>query len=137
MLNISAQIPPSLREADERLTAYGRWAMYRRPVKRCGSAEGAYMPGAGEVKESRREPREVLIGPDEAMRCQRALAKVPDRERIVLTVLYVPRGIHAEKQLRLLRIPARLSQQRHLDGLRMFGNMLRVVEAQEAFRRAA
>jgi hypothetical protein len=58
----------------------------------------------------------------DALICQRALARVSDAERVVLAVLYVPRRITAEQQLRMLRIPPRISRDRHLCGLRQFAN---------------
>ena len=63
----------------------------------------------------------------EALVCQRALARVADRERMVLSVLYIPRRLPPEAQLRLLRIPPQLSQQRHLAGLQIFDNWRRVL----------
>lgn len=145
MQNLSAPIPASLKAADERLHAYGRWAMYRPPTRRCGSAEGHYVPERGEeAMEARREPRETLIGPDEAAICQAALAMVRPSWRVVLAVLYVPRRtlskaghwktLKAEEQLRLLRIPPKLCQQRHLDGLKEFGGYLHLAEIQHKLK---
>jgi hypothetical protein len=45
----------------------------------------------------------------------------------VLTILYVPQRLPPQAQLRILRIPAQLSQVRHLAGLRMFDNLHRLV----------
>lgn len=121
---IAADIPPALSDADELLHRYGRWAMRRRRKLRCGSAEGGYhIP----PNDDDREPREVLMLNVDALACQRALARVPDRERIVLAILYVPHRMPAEMQLRLLRIPPKLSQERHLAGLQMFKNLHRIV----------
>lgn len=128
--NIAAEIPASLRYADEVLAAYGRWAADRPSAQRCGSAEGNYRPGAGEVLEQRRESKQWSLRHDEAMLCQRALSRVPDRERIVLSILYVPRRMPPEVQLRLMRIPPRLSRERQLAGLRMFDNIRQVLEMQ-------
>ena len=133
-VNIASDIPESLRDADELLMRFGRWAMHRRRQHHCGSAEGRYVAERGEALQARREAREVLMGAEEAMACQRALARVPDRERIVLEVLYVPkhigeRFVPPEAQFRVLRIPPRLSQVRHLSGLRMFDNLLMVVRS--------
>lgn len=66
----------------------------------------------------------------DALICQRALARVPDRERVVLAVLYIPRRTPPEVQLRILRIPPQLSQQRHLLGLRIFNNMRRLLSGE-------
>ncbi|MBD8051339.1 hypothetical protein [Limnohabitans radicicola] len=120
--NLSADIPQNLQEADERLTRYGRWAMERDRRHRCGSAEGRYRSFQDDED---RAPKEVLQHIDEALACQRALAKVPELERAVLVILYVPRRQPIEAQLRLAQIPARLCRERHLQGLRMFDNLLR------------
>lgn len=128
--NIAAEIPTSLRYADDLLSAYGRWAADRPSARRCGSAEGNYRPGAGEALDARRETRQWSLRHDEAMLCQRALARVPDRERVVLSILYIPRRLLPEVQLRLMRIPPRLSRERHVAGLRMFDNIRQVLEMQ-------
>ena len=120
--NLSADIPQNLQEADERLTRYGRWAMERDRRHRCGSAEGRYRSFQDDED---RAPKEMLQHIDEALACQRALAKVPELERAVLVILYVPRRQPIEAQLRLAQIPARLCRERHLQGLRMFDNLLR------------
>lgn len=123
-LDIAAEIPHGLRDADDLLYRYGRWAKDRIRLRSCGSAERAYRPPPNDLD---REPKPVLMHIDLAMACQRALARVPERERVVLTVLYVPRRIPAEVQLRLMRIPPRLSKERHILGLRMFDNRMKTV----------
>ncbi len=120
--NFAADIPAHLREADELLTRYGRWACDRGRRRRCGSAEGRYRSPANDDD---RQPREVLQPDLEALQCQRALARVPDLERVVLTILYVPQRLPVEQQLRLLRVPPRLCRERHLRGLTMFWNFFR------------
>lgn len=124
--NISADIPADLVRADEVLTQYGRWAAGRPTRHRCGSAERDYRPEAWQAVEARRTPKGLGLSLHEALTAQRALASVPDRERAVLVVLYVPRRMPPEVQLRLLRIPAKLSRERHLLGLRMFDNLFRI-----------
>ena len=118
--NIAAEIPLNLQEADERLHRYGRWAMDRQLRRSCGSAEGRYRSFQDDED---RAPREMLQHIDEALVCQRALARVPEQERKVLTILYVPQRLPIEAQLRLALIPPRLCQERHLRGLRMFDNL--------------
>ena len=125
--NIAADISPDLADADEALTLYGRWAADRDSKRRCGSAEGMYRPTGWQAVDARRTPKGLGLTLQDALLCQRALARVPDRERVVLAVLYVPRRLPAEAQLRLLRIPPLLSQQRHLVGLRMFDNLRRAL----------
>ncbi len=119
-VNLVQELPVDLREADERLTRYGRWAMDRLRRHTCGSAEGRYRSFQDDED---RAPREVLQHIDEALACQRALAKVPEQERKVLTILYVPQRLPIEAQLRMAHIPPRLCQERHLRGLRMFENL--------------
>ena len=123
--NLSAEIPLELLDADERLRLYGRWAMHRHKKQRCGSAEGDYhVP----PNDDDREPREMILGPDAAMVCQRALARVPGRERIVLAILYIPHRLPAAAQMRILGIPPRTSQERHLLGLKLWANWWRILD---------
>jgi hypothetical protein len=130
--DIAAAIPADLDEADDLLHRFGRWAMTRMTRRRCGSAEHAYRPTKDEEDLTQaREPREHLMHPTDAMRAQRALAEVPHKWRVVLEVLYVPRRggngriVKPELMLRLMRIPPKLSRERHIDGLRMFANIHR------------
>ena len=129
--NLSADIPESLRDADELLTKYGRWAMWRDSRRKCGSAEGNYKAPANDDD---RQPREQIMPMLDALDCQRALARVPAVQRVTLQILYIPlhvngRQVPAEKQCRLLRLPPRLMQERHIPGLRMFANLLKVVHS--------
>jgi len=119
--NFVRQIPPSLADADKTLHDYGRWAMWRHKYQRCGSAEGQYRTPPGDAD---REPREILMTTVDALRAQRALARVPMQEREVLVILYIPQRTKQETLLRRARIPPRLCQERHLAGLRMFSNIL-------------
>jgi hypothetical protein len=121
--NIAADIPLDLKDADDRLRLYGRWAMDRWSPKRCGSAEKDYQPTRGEAFQARREPRELLMPSQDALRCQRALARVPELYRVVLALLYIPHRLPPQAQLRQAGIPPRLSRERHLYGLRMFDNI--------------
>lgn len=129
--DIAGRIPEDLADADDLMRRFGRWAMQRLTRRRCGSAEGQYRPKKGEEAfELAREPREIIMGTQEAMQAQRALSKVPAKWRLVLEVLYVPRTangkpIKAELMLRVLRIPPKLSRERHLEGLRQFDNIHR------------
>ena len=125
--NFAADIPSSLVEADEALTLYGRWASERETRRRCGSAERDYRPEGWQAVDARREPKPLRMTLQDALVCQRALARVPDVERAVLAVLYVPRRMPVDQQFRLLRLPPRLTQQRHLSGLRMFDDLRRLV----------
>jgi len=123
MENLSADVPGHLAWADELLTRFGRWAMDRRRVHHCGSAEGKYKAPANDDD---RKPREVLMPGFEAMEVQRVLSRVPEQQRVVLEVLYIPRRWTVVQQMRFLRIPPKLSRERHLSGLQMFANLRRV-----------
>ncbi|WP_295850999.1 hypothetical protein [uncultured Xylophilus sp.] len=112
-----ALIPADMRDADDLLFRYGRWAMDRYRYNRCASAEGKYQaPPSNED----REPRELLLSTTPAMRAHRALINVAFHPRQVLQILYVPKRLPAEAQLRIARIPARVCRELHMDGLRMF-----------------
>jgi hypothetical protein len=130
--NIAAVIPLDLLDEDDLLHRFGRWAMTRDARRRCGSAERYYRPlkDTTNTNEDDRAPRELLMGTEAAMAVQRALAQVPAKWREVIEVLYVPqrigqKTIPPEAILRKLRIPPRLSQERHIEGLRMFRNLYR------------
>ncbi len=125
---ISSPIPSTLAEADQILHAYGRWAMNRWKPQRCGSAERYYTGERLDEQDQRREPRELLIPAKEAMRAQRALQKVAEPWRIVLTALYIPQRLPAIAILAKRRIPPKLARERHLDGLFMFRNVYRGME---------
>ena len=116
---IAADIPNELAEADELLRKYGRSIMDRYKKHRCGSAEGDYnIPPNNDD----RDPREVLLGVADLSAVQRALIAVPELFRQVLQILYVPKRLPAEAQLRRLQIPPQLSADRHLEGLKLFAH---------------
>lgn len=135
--NYSADIPQSLRDADEVLSLYGRWAMDK-PVRRtCGSAEGRYVIPPVDDDDQRRVPRQPGLNVEQRMAAQRALARVPDIYRVVLVALYVPQTVngkvvHMKVVMRVLRIPERLMQERHIAGLRMFDNIYRILYTMRA-----
>lgn len=128
---IAADIPRELFEADEVLTRYGRSVMDRFRKQHCASAEGKYsIP----PNDDDRAPREVLLSEGDTRLVQRALLGVPDLERTVLQILYVPQRQPAEAQLRLKRISPETSCQRHIAGLRVFASRYHVewVKAERA-----
>lgn len=128
-LQIYADLPLELHAADEVLQRYGQWAMGGGGGKgRCGSAEGNYRAGGEGAQEARRTPVDVGMSTEQALRCQRALTALPDRERIVLTILYVPQRLPMEAQLRLLHIPPRVSQHFHEMGIRRFWHRFQILE---------
>jgi hypothetical protein len=122
-IDLYGAVPLDLRDADDLLHRYGRWAKDRMRLHRCGSAERAYRAPRDDKD---REPRPVMMHIDQAMACQRALAKVAKLERQVLAILYVPKRIPAEALLRIHHIPPRLCRERHIRGLRMFDNLIGV-----------
>lgn len=121
--DLAASLPDDLQPADRLLYRYGRWAMHRHKRRSCGSAEGRYQIPPNDTD---REPRECLMPGYLALDVQRALARVPECERVVLAILYVPQRLPVEAQLRIAHIPARLCRERHLRGLRMFANLHRL-----------
>lgn len=132
--SIAADIPDALARADHLLTEYGRWASRRNGRGMPGTLDRMYRRESDgrESREAYRDrcaamPQLPLMSTPDALVVQRALTRVPDQERIVLTILYVPQRLPPQAQLRILRIPAQLSQVRHLAGLRMFDNLHRLV----------
>jgi len=119
--SFAADIPEPLLWADELLTGYGRWATRRSGGRHCASAEGMYRaPRRGEYAPATAQP---TLSAAQAVGVNRALQRVPDANRTVLKVLYVPDRLPVAAQLRILRIPPSLCRIRHLDGLRMFSNV--------------
>lgn len=130
---ICAEVPPELADADDLLTRYGSWSVTRSRGGLGNTLERQYIREADrreslEAYNRRRDGalRQVMMTPQDAMAVQRALARVPNRERVVLSVLYIPRRVSVVDQLRVLRIPASLCRERHLAGLRMFTKLHRL-----------
>lgn len=128
----AADLTPDLLEADEILTKYGRWAAAGPGPRTCGSAEGRYRPPGGAVLESRREPVTVPLDMAQRVAAQKSLARVPEVERTVLVILYIPHRIPVGARLRLAQIPPRLSRERHERGLRMWWNLFRALDGSPA-----
>lgn len=132
--NFAADIPPDLARADDLLARYGRWATSYGARKGAPTLDRMFIREADrkeslEAWKRRREhvPADPLMATPDAMAVQRALASVTDRERIVLTILYIPRREPVHVQMAALRIPPQLAQIRHLSGLRMFKHLHDVV----------
>lgn len=132
--NFSADIPPELARTDELLTQYGRWATSHGARKGAPTLDRMFIREADrkeslEAYQRRRAhvPGEALMPTPDAMNVQRALAKVPDQERIVLCMLYIPRRQPVHVQMAALRITPSLCRIRHLSGLRMFKHLHDVV----------
>lgn len=141
MESFAADIPDDLREADDVLTRYGRWATARSRNSAPATLDRMYIREADareslEAYQRRRAyvPSDPPMETRDALVAQRALARVADQERIVLTVLYVPARLPINVQLRVLRIPPRLCRTRHVAGLRQFRNVHAVMRA--SFRHA-
>ncbi len=79
--------------------------------------------------EARREAREELIPTPDALLIHRALLGVPELQRKVLLILYVPQRTPVAAQLRRANIPPRLCQERHREGLTMFNNQHRRLQS--------
>lgn len=127
MESLAADLPESLLEADEMLARYGRWAVSgARRLRRCGSAEGQYRAPGTMALEARRTPR-VALPEEDRVAAQRALARVPERERQVLIFLYVPARVPPWRALRQAGVPPRLSRERHLVGLRIWWNLFQAL----------
>lgn len=132
--NFAADIPPELAKADDLLTQYGRWATSYGARKGAPTLDRMFIREADrkeslEAYQRRRAhvPGEALMPTPDAMNVQRALAKVPDQERIVLCMLYIPRRQPVHMQVAALRLTPSLCRIRHLSGLRMFGHLHDVV----------
>lgn len=128
--NFAADIPRDLVEADDLLTQYGRWATSYGARKGAPTLDRMFIREADrkeslEAYNRRRAhvPAAQLMSTPEAMNVQRALAKVPDQERIVLTILYIPKRQPVHMQVAALRLTPSLCRIRHLSGLRMFRHL--------------
>lgn len=139
---IACDIPPDLRHADDLLMRYGIWCTTA--SSRGGKSGGVTLDRMYERETNRKDTlaeffarreaayaeatREVLMPTPEAMLVQQALGYVPDRERIVLSILYVPKWRYtSHEQLEALRITPALARIRHLQGLRCFAEMYALV----------
>ena len=76
--------------------------------------------------DARRVGSEQLLPALEAVKVQRSLVAVPDLQRVVLHVLYVPQRLPVEAQLRILRIAPAVCRERHAAGLRAFAHTHRM-----------
>ena len=132
--NFAADIPPELARADDLLTQYGRWATSYGARKGAPTLDRMFIREADrkeslEAYNRRRAhvPGLPLMPTPDALNVQRALARVPDQERVVLSVLYIPRRQPVHAQVAALRLTPSLCRIRHLSGLRMFQHLHDVV----------
>lgn len=112
-----SELPHELKEAEELLHRYGRWAMDRFKPQRCASAEGHYKAPPSDED---RHPREVIMATADVERVAKALKQVPDRPRRVLMWLYVPDRIPVQAKMRKTGTPPREMREQHLKGVRIF-----------------
>lgn len=119
--DLEISISPELRQADELLERYGKWAQDRYQKRRCGSAEGRYIapPTPGEV------PMVPFMSDFNAMKVQQALQVVPMQYRRVLQAFCIPQAKPHHAVRRELRIGVTLWERSRLEGLRQFWNIYR------------
>lgn len=111
-----AELPQELKEADDLLTSYGRWANRWGGGGRCGSAEGMYRAPQDDED---RKPSEPVMPPLDAERCQKALSKLPMMTLLVIQWLYVDTG-GLQAKMRKHSIHPRHMRERHLEGVQLF-----------------
>jgi hypothetical protein len=114
----NSSLPVELREAEELLVRYGQWAQGRYQKRRCGSAEGQYVPPPTRGQEH--GPMQAFMLDWSAIKVQQALVVVPMQYRRVLQAYYIPqrRSHHAVR--RELKINAGLWEQSRIEGMRRF-----------------
>lgn len=116
------EIPQDLKQADELLDKFGRWAQDRYRKQRCASAEGLY-----KIPDIYRDyVPESLIADHIAMDMHRALLLVPLRYRRILFAHYIPQRLPPDAQRRAMRIPQKLWDADLIAGIRMFWNCYRL-----------
>ena len=114
--DLHPQMPTELREADEVLQRYGRWAQDRYQKRRCASAEGKYVPPPN-------RDEELMVGfmPDfDAMKVQHSLVVVPMQYRRVLQAYYIPQRLPHHAVRRKLQIKPTTWELSRIEGLRRF-----------------
>ena len=116
------EIPSDLKEADELLEKFGRWAQDRYQKQRCASAEGLYKPPAWDGE----EPMVPFMADFRAMDVHRTLLMVPVRYRRILHAHYIPQRLPPDAQRRRMGLPERTWDGDHISGLRMFWNNWRL-----------
>ena len=115
-----SHVPVELRQAEELLDRYGRWAQDRYKNQRCASAEGKYVPPPPKVRDKDDMPMVPLMPDWNAMNVQQALQAVPLQYRRVLLAIYIPQKEHPMAARRRYRIKAVLWDQCHIEGVRKF-----------------
>ncbi len=109
-------IPPELRDADELLYRYGRWAQDRYKKQHCASIEHKYQTPSWDGD----DVPEILLPDFRALDVQHALVVVPMQYRRVLQAFYIPQRLPPQAIRRKNGIPAKTWEVSHQMGLRMF-----------------
>ena len=112
-------VPVELRQAEELLEKYGRWAQDRYRKQRCASAEGKYQPPPS-TRNRDDEPMIPFIPDWSAMQVQRALQVVPMQFRRVLFAIYIPQKEHPMAARRRLKLRPDSWERSQIEGLRQF-----------------
>ena len=117
--DLNLNVPQELRQADELLEKYGRWAQDRYKKQRCASAEGKYQspPQVARVDD---EPLIPFIPDWNARQVQLALQVVPMQFRRVLFAIYIPQKEHPNSARRRLGVSNGDWNEGRLHGLRAF-----------------
>lgn len=117
--DLNLTVPVELRQAEELLEKYGRWAQDRYRKQRCASAEGRYQPPLTQSVDCE-EPLQPLMADWSARQVQLALQVVPMQFRRVLFAIYVPQKEHPNSARRRLGLSNRDWHEGRLQGLRSF-----------------
>lgn len=123
---MQSQLPPDLRQADELLEKYGRWAQDRWKKQRCASAEGRYEAPRVRRNDPDDEPMEPFIPDWSARQIQLALQVVPMQFRRVLFAIYIPQKEHPMAARRRMRLKPDVWEGSRIEGLRYFWNVYRL-----------
>lgn len=128
----AADVPADLRDADDALNEYGRWATSRGGRKGPNTLDRAYLREADHresleawLRRRAHVPGKPLMSTPAALRVQRALAQVDTGPRKALIALYIPAWPPLPVRLRKLDISPRQCREWHLEGLRLFDRLWR------------
>ncbi len=110
------KVPDDLKEANELLYQYGRWAQDRMRINHCASVEHKYRAPDFEP------PPTPFIADFRAMDVQRVLNLVPLQYRRVLHAQYIPQRLPPQALRRSYRLSIKTWDTTLLLGIRMFDN---------------
>lgn len=117
------RLPSELKQADELLERYGRWAQDRYRKQRCASLEGKYVPPPQLTRDRDDTPMDSFMPDFDAMKVQTTLQVVPMQYRRVLQAIYIPQREHPMAARRRYRIKAELWERSLIEGLRKFWSL--------------